>query len=143
MPHRRLVLCMGLVLLCASVGSGCSSQPTKPQLHLRVTVGPRAHEAVLHVTETGSLGGAYSGVVLVYPDGHQKVLGTAIWGRGDLWGWPLSDLPSGVYSCRIYAVPYTPTEAETASGGTRRTIPFPVAEMTRKNLAASQTFVVP
>ena len=143
MLGRPVALAMGLTLLCVSVACGCSHQASMPRLHLSVTVGPQAHQAILHVTETGRLGGAYSGIVLVYPDGHQKVLGTAIWGRGDVWGWPLSGLPSGVYRCRVYAVPYTPVEAEAETGGTRRTKPFPVADMTQKNLAVSQTFVVP
>jgi len=138
---RRGVLVVGLALLVAAPLLGCANPGSMPQVHAGVSVGPALHRAVVHISASGRRGGAYSGVVVTYPDGRRALLGTACYGVGEVGRFELDGLPSGVYTCTVYAVPFKNTyEVDLAHGSGFR--PFPVARMIKTNIAASTTFVI-
>ena len=139
---RRFAVVVGLAFLLALPLAGCANPGSMPHLHINVTVGPRAHQAVVHISASGRCGGAYSGVVLTYPDGHRRILGTDSYGVGDIGTFELDGLPSSVYACTTYAMPYKDTDDSARDNGSGLR-PFPVARMVKKNLAVSETFAVP
>jgi hypothetical protein len=142
MHVRRVVLVVGIALLLALPLAGCANPGSMPRLHANVTVGPKAHRAVIRITASGRLGGAFSGIVLSYPDGHRRILGSGFWGRSDVGYWAIDGLPSGVYTCTAYAVP-AKAKDDLIEHGLRTNRPFPVGEMVKENVAASATFVIP
>ena len=139
---RRVVLVVGLALLLALPLAGCANPGSMPRLHVNVTVGPKAHQAVIRVTASGRLGGAYSGIALTYPDGHRRIFGTFAYGAGDVGYWEIDGLPSGTYSCTVYATPVKRVD-ELVQNGQRTYRAFPVGMMVKENVAASGTFVIP
>jgi hypothetical protein len=142
---RRVVFVVGLACLLASALAGCALDPPEMQtLHVKVTVGPKAHEAAIRITATGDpIAGEYAGVYLAYPDGHRRVLNAGDrWGPGDVGYCELDGLPSGVYRLTAYAVPGKLTDA-ISQNGMETYRPFPVSEMIKMNLVVSRTFVIP
>jgi hypothetical protein len=115
-----------------TVLSGCASGVTEmPQLKTSVTLGPKAHSATINVSASG-VGGAFSGIVLTYPDGHRRLLGTATYSDADSGTWGPEELPSGTYTYTIYATPAGPADMGS----------FPVGRIVKDNIVASGTFVI-
>ncbi len=140
---RRVVLVVVLASLLALAPAGCANPGSMPRLHMNVTVGPKAHQAVVLIKGvTDRRGGAYAGVVLTYPDGRRRLLDTFTFGAHDVDYRELDGLPSGVYTCTAYAVPVE-TNDELIQHDVRGYKPFPVSKMVRKHMAASATFVIP
>jgi len=68
--------------------AGCASRTATaeiPHLKTTVTVGPKPHQATIDVSSSGP-GAAFSGIVLTYPDGHRRMLGTGTYEAGDSGG---------------------------------------------------------
>jgi hypothetical protein len=142
MLARRGALVVALVVLLAPPLAGCANPGSMPRVHVGVTVGTAAHLAVVHISASGRCGGAYSGVVLTYPDGHRRLLGTACYGVGEIGRFEVDGIPSGAYTCTVYATPFKNTdESGRRTGSGFR--PFPVDRMIEKNIVASRTFVIP
>jgi hypothetical protein len=142
MLARRVVLVVGLALLLTLPLAGCANPGSMPRLHVNLTAGPKAHQAVIRVTASGKLGGAYSGIALTYPDGHRRMFGTFTYGAGDVGYWEIDGLPSGTYICTVYATPVKGAD-ELVHNGQRTYRTFPVGKMVKENVAASGTFVIP
>ena len=142
MHARRVVLVVGIALLLALPLAGCANPGSMPRLQMNVIVGPEAHQvSILVKGVTGKRGGAYTGIVLTYPDGHRRILDTFTFGANDVDYRELDGLPGGVYTCTAYAVPVE-TNDDLIQHGVRGYKPFPVGEMVEKNVAASATFVI-
>lgn len=142
MPLRRIALVLGSMSVLGLLLVGCANPASMPQVHVKTAIRAPAHDAVVHISATGRSGGAYSGVVLTYPDGHLQMLGTACYGVGDIGRFQLDGLPSGVYTCTVYATPYETSDDSPADNGSGLR-PFPRDKMVKKNVAAAETFAIP
>jgi hypothetical protein len=103
-----------------------------PHLTIGVTVGPKPHQAMVHVVATGS-GKEYAGFILRSPDGHSVNGGTFYYRGGTRFGHPLYFLSSGTYGYTVYALP---EPAQTP-------LVFPASGHVTKNIVASGSFSVP
>lgn len=133
--HPRLVCLAAAVAALFAVWllAGCDSgTATMPHLKTRVTFGPKPGQATIYVTPSGA-GSAFSGIVLTYPDGHRRMLGTATYELLNGGTWEVDHLASGVYTYTVYATP----------AGPAGTGPFPVGEIVKENAVASGRFTIP
>jgi predicted phage tail protein len=107
---RRLVSVLTIVLFAvgtaAALTAGCGSagESTIPTFSATATAGPKTSEATVRVTSDGS-GTASAAIVLTYPDGHRSLLSTGQWRAMDSGTATRSDLPAGVYTFTVYAIP--------------------------------------
>jgi hypothetical protein len=102
-----------------------------PDLTATATVNQKAHKATIRMTANGG-GEAMAGIVLTYPDGHRRLLVTAVLSAGDAASAGVDELTAGTYAYKIYAIP-----AGSRAGA------FPVSEIVDQNVVASGTFVIP
>jgi hypothetical protein len=127
-------LLLGAVVVAASSASllaGCAlGTAAMPNLTATAIVNQKAHKATIRMTANGG-GEAMAGVVLTYPDGHRRLLVTAVLSRGDAVR-ASDELTAGTYTYKIYAIP-----AGSRAGA------FPVGEIVDQNVVASGTFVIP
>ena len=118
-----------------------------PSLRMSVTVGRRVHRAAIRIRSTGDRqGAAFVAIVLTYPDGHRQRLDNPAeggYGAHDTTLSELDGLPRGVYTCTVYAVPYTTSDTLFLANRVTTNRRFPDGDMVEKNVAASATFVIP
>ena len=132
----RLV-CVAIVLVCLSAApallAGCGSgEPHLPDVTTGVMVGPKSGEATVTVQSSGS-GAGVAALVLTYPDGHRRQVGSGVLEGGADLGYGLRDLPPGSYSYALYglATPSVPQDAA-----------FPAEAWVDENILASASFVI-
>jgi hypothetical protein len=132
----RLV-CIAIVLVCLTATSGLlagcgSEEPHLPDVTTGAMVGPRSGEATISVKSSGS-GAGVAAVVLTYPDGHRRQVGSGVLEGGEDLGYGLKDLPSGSYSYALYGLATSSVPQDAA---------FPAAALVDENIVASASFVI-
>ena len=105
-PASVLTIVLLAALIAATLAAGCgsSSETAMPTFSAIASAGPKAHEATVSVTSDGS-GTASAAIVLTYPDGHRSLLDTGSWRAMDSGTNTRSDLPPGIYTFTVYAIP--------------------------------------
>jgi hypothetical protein len=124
----RLV-CIAIVLVCLTATSGLlagcgSEEPHLPDVTTGAMVGPRSGEATI---------AGVAAVVLTYPDGHRRQVGSGVLEGGEDLGYGLKDLPSGSYSYALYGLATSSVPQDAA---------FPAAALVDENIVASASFVI-
>ena len=136
--HTRLVVMiavavtLGAVATAVAAGCGSSNAQAMPTFSATATPGPKAHEATVKATSDGS-GTASTAIVLTYPDGHRRQLQSATWRAMDSGTSTASDLPAGVYTFTVYAVP----------ANSQDSAPISVGDFTDNHKVASAKVTVP
>jgi hypothetical protein len=109
-------LALVIVVVAGVAGCGSSDAQTMPTFSATAAPGPKAHEATVHITSSGS-GTASAAVLLTYPNGRRDRVENATWRAMDSGTYTQSNLRAGVYAFAVYAIPANSQDARPISEG--------------------------